>query len=260
MIGRLLDWLRGKPEAEPIPDSLWEPVVAALPFLAALDGNEQARLRALAGTFLAEKEFAATGGLELSDEICVAIAAQGCLPILNLGLDCYRNWVGIIVYADEFVIPRSIEDESGVVHEYQEVASGEAWDGGPLLISWRDAQMAGEGYNVVIHEFAHKLDMLNGDADGIPPLPAGAPRKAWEDALHAAYEHFCASVDMAEATDQETLFDPYAAENPGEFFAVMSEAFFEEPDLLLAEYPDFYAQLSAFYRQDPARRIQLADG
>jgi Mlc titration factor MtfA (ptsG expression regulator) len=114
---------------------------AALPRRA--HDDEQLRLRALAEDFLAEKEFTAAGGLELSDAICVSIAAQGCLPILELGLDYYRGWVGVIVYADEFIIPRSVEDEFGVVHEYQELASGEAWEGGPLLISWRDAQMAG---------------------------------------------------------------------------------------------------------------------
>ncbi|WP_313952453.1 zinc-dependent peptidase, partial [Accumulibacter sp.] len=166
MIGKLLGWLRKQPETTPFPDALWQGVVSALPFLGALDAEEQARLRALTEGFLAEKEFATAGELQLSDEICVSIAAQGCLPILNLGLDYYRGWVGIVVYADEFVIPRSIEDEFGVVHEYEELASGEAWEGGPLLISWRDAQMAGAGYNVVIHEFAHKLDMLNGEVNG----------------------------------------------------------------------------------------------
>jgi Mlc titration factor MtfA (ptsG expression regulator) len=139
-----------------------------------------------------------------------------------------------------------------VVHEYDDVASGEAWEGGPLLISWHDAQMAGDGYNVVIHEFAHKLDMLGGAVNGVPPLPAGVSRSEWESTLDAAYEDFCAWVDEAEARDEDTPFDAYAAENPGEFFAVMSEAFFETPQLLNAEYPAFYELLRRFYRQDPA--------
>jgi Mlc titration factor MtfA (ptsG expression regulator) len=160
----------------------------------------------------------------------------------------------VIVYADEFIIPRSVEDEFGVVHEYQELASGEAWDGGPLLISWRDAQMAGSGYNVVIHEFAHKLDMLNGEANGIPPLPPEIARNDWQQVLLASYDDFCSLVDEADAAGQDTVFDPYASENPGEFFAVMSEAFFETPALLRDEYPAFYAQLTVFYRQDPASR------
>jgi Mlc titration factor MtfA (ptsG expression regulator) len=192
MIGKLFGWLRNRQEPAPVPEALWQAVVAALPFLAALSDEEQVRLRSLAEDFLAEKEFTAAGGLELSDAICVSIAAQGCLPILNLGLDYYRGWVGVIVYADEFIIPRSVEDEFGVVHEYQELASGEAWDGGPLLISWRDAQMAGTGYNVVIHEFAHKLDMLNGDANGIPPLPRGNFAHRLAAGATRQLRHFCA--------------------------------------------------------------------
>jgi Mlc titration factor MtfA (ptsG expression regulator) len=185
--------------------------------------------------------------------MCVSIAVQGCLPILNLGLESYRDWVGIIVYPDEFVIPRTIEDEFGIVHEYDDVASGEAWEGGPLIISWSDAQMAGEGYNVVIHEFAHKLDMLNGEADGIPPLPPGLSPLEWGKTLRAAYDDFCTRVDAAEAHGEDTLIDAYAAENPGEFFAVLSETFFETPESLRHDYPALYTLFVRFYRQDPAK-------
>ena len=244
-----------------MPDELWQATRDALPFLDRLSDDESARLRALTAQFLAQKEFTSAGGLELTDAMCVSIAVQGCLPILNLGLDCYRDWVGIIVYPDEFVIPRSVEDEFGVVHEYDDIASGEAWEGGPLLISWQDAQMAGEGYNVVIHEFAHKLDMLTGAANGIPPLPRGLSRAEWEDTLLAAYDDFCTQVDAMEAHWErssedlsDTLpFDPYAAEHPGEFFAVLSETFFEQPEVLRDVYPELYALFVRFYRQDPAR-------
>jgi len=253
-IGKLFDWLRRTPETAPIPDALWNDTLAALPFLDRLDDAEKSRLRALSEAFLAEKEFTSAGGLELTDTICVSIAAQACLPILNLGLKNYRDWVGIVVYPDEFVIPRIIEDDFGVIHEFDDVASGEAWDGGPVLISWRDAQMAGDGYNVVIHEFAHKLDMLNGEANGIPPLPTGLSRQAWEETLLAAYDDFCKRVDAAEERGEETELDPYAAENPGEFFAVMSETFFEAPNVLRGIYPALYTQLSCFYRQAPASR------
>ncbi|MDR0577217.1 MAG: zinc-dependent peptidase [Candidatus Accumulibacter sp.] len=265
-IGKLFDkvrgWIGGAPPRGGLSDALWRKTIGGLPFLAGLDAGERARLRELAGRFLAEKEFTAAGGLELSDAMCASIAVQGCLPILNLGLECYRGWIGIVVYPDEFVIPRTVEDEFGVVHEYDDVASGEAWEGGPLLISWRDAQMAGDGYNVVIHEFAHKLDMLNGEIDGVPPLPAGIPREEWEDALLAAYDDFCARVDAAEARSErqgeafeDTLaIDPYAAEHPGEFFAVLSETFFEAPGILRREYPILYDLFRRFYRQDPLRR------
>lgn len=253
-IGKLIDWLRGTAKAKPLPEALWQQTLASLPFFQRLDDDEKARLRKLTEAFLAEKEFTSAGGLELTDALCVSIAAQGCLPILNLGLESYRDWVGIIVYPDEFIIPRVVEDEFGVVHEYDDIASGEAWDGGPLLISWHDAQMAGSGYNVVIHEFAHKLDMLNGEANGIPPLPASVPLQEWEATLLAAYEDFCALVDVVAESGEETVLDPYGAESPGEFFAVISETFFETPEILSKEYPALYTLMSRFYHQDPAVR------
>ena len=168
----LFDWLSSS-RSTAISDALWAKTLATLPFIEHLAVDEKKSLKLLVEQFLAEKEFSTGGGLQLTDEICVSIAAQGCLPILNLGLAAYREWVGIVVYPNEFVVPRQIEDDSGVVHEFTDVLSGEAWQGGPLIISWRDVQMAGDGYNVVIHEFAHKLDMLNGEADGIPALHSG---------------------------------------------------------------------------------------
>lgn len=253
MISGFLSRLLGKAEAPAIPDDLWQATLAQFEFLSRLTDTDRDRLRELTRRFLAEKEFSATGGLELDDAMCLAIAVQGCLPILNLGLEWYRGWVGIIVYPDEFVIPRSIQDEDGIVHDYDEVASGEAWGGGPLIISWRDVQMAGSGYNVVIHEFAHKLDMINGEADGVPPLPPGISRAQWEQTLLAAYDHFAEALDAADQVGDETEFDPYAAESPAEFFAVMSEAFFEIPQRLKAAYPDLYGLFAAFYRMDPLR-------
>ena len=256
-IGKLIDWLRGTAKQAPLTDALWDETLATLPFIDRLTGDEKSRLRMLTEAFLAEKEFTSAGGLELTDSMCVSIATQGCLPILNLGLESYRGWVGIVIYPDEFIIPRSIEDEFGVVHEYDDIASGEAWEGGPLLVSWHDAQMAGAGYNVVIHEFAHKLDMLSGEANGCPPLPPGA-RQEWEAALLAAYDDFCARLDDAGERGEDPYdtfrLDPYAAESLGEFFAVMSETFFETPETLREEYPAFYAQLCRFYRQDPLGR------
>ncbi len=231
MIGNFIENLLGRrPKLARIPDDLWQKTME-LPFLANLCSEEKKRLYSLASHFLAEKEFTAAAGLELSDEICLSIAAQGSLPILNLGLEWYRGWVGIIVYPDEFVIPRVVEDEDGIVHEYTEVASGEAWDGGPLVISWQDAQMAGSGYNVVIHEFAHKIDMLNGPPNGMPPLHGGMSRPLWRSVLSDAYKDFCRRVD----SDEDVAIDPYASEHPGEFFAVISETFFEEPELIARE-------------------------
>ena len=245
----LFDWFNRSRQTT-IPDTLWAKTLAGLPFIERLAVDEKKSLKLLAEQFLAEKEFSTGGGLQLTDEICVSIAAQGCLPILKLGIAAYREWVGIVVYPNEFVVPRLIEDENGVVHEFDDVLSGEAWEGGPLVVSWRDVQMAGDGYNVVIHEFAHKLDMLNGEADGMPALHSGMSEAEWAETFFAAYDDFCQRVDDGE----ETIIDPYANEDPAEFFAVLSETFFELPDVVNDEYPALYALLKRYYRQDPLSR------
>lgn len=269
MLKRLISWWQKPPptDSPPIPDALWQKVVEKLPFVAALGEEALARLRQLTGEFLAEKEFSAAGGMTLDDEICVTIAVQGCLPVLELGLDWYGDWVEIIVYPAEFVVPREEADEFGVVHAYHDVAAGEAWLGGPLIVSWEDVSQAGDGYNVVIHEFAHKLDMRHdGDANGLPPLPAAA-QAAWRETFAAAYARFCTAVDAADALRsphrQELAyaalpFDPYAADSPGEFFAVLSEVFFEQPWLLAETEPALYRQFCGFYRQEPLARYPHA--
>jgi Mlc titration factor MtfA (ptsG expression regulator) len=265
MIGKLFSWLGGgTPAQAPIPDALWDETVALYPFLDALGDEERDRLRALCQDFLAEKEFVAAEGFALDDRICLEIAIQGCLPVLELGLAWYRGWHSVIVYPDEFVIPRKIADESGVVHEYDEVASGEAWGDGPLIVSWRDVQMTDDVYNVVIHEFAHKIDMRNGEPDGCPPLHKGMDLDVWIEAVGGAYEDFCRRVDAAPLfedaaddndVDLDSILDPYGATHPGEFFAVASESFFTAPIELREEYPALYAQFSLFFRQDPATRL-----
>lgn len=246
----LLDWFSSKNKVA-ISGECWSKTVAGLPFLQNLTVDEQKDLKILVENFLAEKEFSTAGRLELSDEICISIAAQGCLPILKLGLSAYRDWVGIIVYPDEFVVPRQIEDENGVVHEYDDVISGEAWEGGPLIISWHDVQLAGDGYNVVIHEFAHKLDMLNGEADGMPALHSGLSEEEWIYVFSSAYTDFCQRVDAGE----ETIIYPYASDDTAEFFAVFSEAFFEIPEVVEREYPAVYDLLKRYYRQDTLCRL-----
>ena len=278
MIGRLQSWWQETTGTGPTPisDVLWHDVTRRLPFLHGLYADELQRLRDLCQQFLSEKTFTAADGFELSDEICLSIAAQGCLPILNLGLEWYRGWHGIIVYPDEFVIPRETMDDNGVVHRYEEVAAGEAWDGGPLIVSWSDAQMTDAEYNVVIHEFAHKIDMLNGDADGCPPLPhndslhlqKNQSNATWQAVWSAAYQDFCGRVDDAptvvfkdengdefEELELDSALDPYAAEAAGEFFAVASEVFFTAPAALKHEYPAVYEQLTLLYRQNPVVRL-----
>ena len=235
-------------------ERLWRAVLERYPFTRALPEEEQARLRDWVILFLHEKSVVGAGGLAVRDEMRMSIAAQACILILNLDLDYYRGWVEVIVYPDEFVADYEYVDEDGIAHHVEAPMTGESWLSGPVILSWADAELRGDarGYNVVLHEFAHKLDMLNGDANGFPPLHAGMDRGGWSRAFGAAYEHFRDRVERRASTG----FDPYAAENPAEFFAVLSEAFFEIPETVLAEYGEVYRELAAFYRQDPAARLR----
>lgn len=247
-------WYRGRVlKNESLPDDLWQQAVARLRFLRGLTSSEVKRLRECVTLFLHAKQISGAHGLVVTGEIRVTIAAQACILILNLDLDYYDGWVEIIVYPGEFVRDYEYMDEDGVAHHAREPASGESWLGGPVIVSWEDAAAVepDEGYNVVIHEFAHKLDMLNGDANGFPPLHADMSREAWSKAFSSAYADFCVRVDA----DEATALDSYAAENPAEFFAVMSEAFFQTPRVVKSHYPAVYEQLALFYRQDPARRL-----
>jgi Mlc titration factor MtfA (ptsG expression regulator) len=269
MLKTLLDHLRPAARVR-IDDELWRRTISSLPFLARLGEAECQRLRELAQQFLADKEMAAAGELELTAAMQVSIAAQACLPVLKLGLGGYRGWTSVIVYPDEFLVPREITDEAGVVHQYVDQIAGEAWDGGPLLLSWADAQMGHAGYNVVIHEFTHKLDMANGDADGLPPfdrrLHPQLSAVRWRQVLDDAFERLNAELDLIEAeipadVDPESAaadtyfsrlpLDAYAATDPGEFFAVSSEAFFVAPARLHAAFPEWYRLLAEFFLQDP---------
>jgi Mlc titration factor MtfA (ptsG expression regulator) len=251
------DWLKRWREKRTlehraIPDALWRLTLARFPFLAWRSEDELAQLRDMSTLFLAQKEFSGAHGLEINDEMAVAIAAQACLPVLRLGLDWYEGFIGIVVHADAVVAQREYVDDAGVVHAYEEELSGEAMHGGPLMLSWADVDEAGEsaelGYNVVIHEFVHVLDMRDGLADGVPALPDRDAHDEWVRVLSTEFDDFCDRVDAEEAT----LLDPYAAEAPEEFFAVASEAFFVAPRDFRSDHPQLYELLRSFFQQDPA--------
>jgi MtfA peptidase len=244
-MGWITEWRRKRVlQKHSIDEALWHRATAGLSFV-----PQSQELKSLVLLFLAEKEFAGAHGMEVTDEMRVAIAAQACVPILELGLDWYRGWTGIVVYPGDFRVRRSEMDEDGVVHEWDDELAGEAMPGGPVVISW-DAAAYDSYINVVIHEFAHKLDMLDGVADGMPPLHPGMDRRAWKRTFDEAYEGFSDALERG----TDTWLDPYAAEHPSEFFAVISEAFFEDPAETRRRYPDVYHQLALFYRQDPARK------
>jgi len=255
-MGWVRDWKRKRVlEKHAVNDALWAGAAASLPFVAGLDADQTARLKKMAVLFLAEKQLTLLAGAELSDAERLSIAIQACLPILELGLDWYDGWVGVLVYPGDFRVRKTELDENGVMHEWDDELAGESWDGGPVVLSWAAVGEAGSvsegGANVVIHEFAHKLDMRNGDADGLPPLHPGMDVAVWSAVLKEAHEGFREVVERG----RETWLDPYAAEDPAEFFAVASEAFFEAPVELRRRYADLYAQFVLFYKQDPASRL-----
>jgi Mlc titration factor MtfA (ptsG expression regulator) len=237
----------------PIPDGLWKRTLVRYPFLRRRDPQDAERLRRMTSLFLDRKEFSAAPGVRLTDDVVVAVAAQACLPVLRLGLAAYDGFVGIVLHPDAVVAKRQVTDEDGVVHEYDEVLAGEAVHGGPVMLSWRDVRGAGrsaaDAYNVVIHEFAHVLDMADGRSDGVPLLPPRLPRAEWLGVLQAEADAFVARI---EAGEEATALDPYGAEGIDEFFAVASEAFFVAPQAMKDEHPALYGVFVRYYGQDPA--------
>ena len=211
--------------------------------------SAQARLRVLATLFLHNKFLEPVQGLQLDDGSRALLAAHACVPILNLGLKWYRGWHSVVLYPGLFVPERQFLDAAGVVHHSRRVMAGESWQQGPLILSWESVMQTGvpPGHNVVIHEFAHKLDMLNGEANGFPPLHRDMNKRRWTQVFHAAYDR----MQNWYALGHVLPLDAYALENPAEFFAVASEAFFETPHGLRDRLADVYRQLSLFYRQNP---------
>jgi MtfA peptidase len=248
----LFDFLFGARRTA-IDDDTWHAVIDAIPMLSGLSADEAARLRGLAEQVLALKRYELVQGAEVDDFLLVGLTAQICLPILNLGLGGYRDWRTLILYPAEFVAPRSEVDEAGVHHEWEEELTGEAWEDGPVILSLADVGASGlcDGYNVIVHEMAHKLDLLDGDANGFPPLHAEMDGQAWHDAFSQAFDALTRTVERG----REPPIDDYAATEPAEFFAVASEYFFELPAVLRRAYPAVYAQLVAYYRQDPGARL-----
>ena len=232
----MLKWLHtllGLPGGQPkeIPDTLWLHTLERYPFLSLRPHAELLQLRTLASRFLGHKEFSGAHGLAVSDEMAVSIAAQACLPVLHLGLRWYDDFTGIVVHPGAMLARRKTIDSAGVVHHYQEALLGEAMHGGPVTLSWQDVAasgaLAGQGHNVVIHEFIHKIDMRDGAADGCPPLPSRKAYAAWHSAMQSAYDAFCEQVARAERFGGDAPWlDAYGATAPAEFFAVACEAYF----------------------------------
>jgi Mlc titration factor MtfA (ptsG expression regulator) len=268
LLARFIGRLRGEHAgADAIDDTLWHQTLASLPWLVHLDDAALHRLRELSARFLAAKTVSGAAGFEVDERVRLAIAVQACLPVLRFGLAPYEDFVEIVVYPDRFLVPRTQTDEAGVVHESTDELIGEAMERGPVVLSWSDADpTTGErGSNVVIHEFAHKIDMFDGEADGVPPMPS-RERAGWTQEIEGAFESFCGMLDRVEAAiprhvDPESPegqawygrlpLDPYAATDVSEFFAVAAESFFVDPEPLADVFPGFYRRLADYFGQDP---------
>jgi MtfA peptidase len=237
-----------------VPDDVWAGVLEEHPILDGIEDQALARLRALVSVFLHEKRFENPRAIALDDYGRAVIATQACLPILELGMDWYAGWSTVVVVPKEFVGDFTDVDEAGVVHEWQEEMGGESWDEGPLVVSWDDVEASGwgEGYSVVIHEVAHKLDQSDGAVNGKPALHPEMDVARWEAVMAAALQ----DLRRRGGKERPGHIDPYARESPEELFAVATESFFEEPHVLRRQYPDVYGQLRSFYRQDPAARTR----
>ena len=219
-----------------------------------LDVAEAETCRRWIAVFLAEKRFEGCGGFEITDEVRVCIAGQAAIVTLGLGDEWYDSLKSVLVYPGDYLVPRSTPLAGGGEIEWKEARVGETWSGGSMALSWPGVMDGGRlrdgPRSVVIHEFAHLVDALDGDIDGVPPLP-DLDREAWLDGIAAAQGRFEAALDEGRAT----AFDDYAAESDVEFFAVASECFFQDPHRLARHDATLYALLQAAWRQDPRRRV-----
>jgi len=208
-----------------------------------LPADLRPRLEEQVRVFLGEREFIGCGGFKITEPVKITIAADACLLLLGHNRHVYDDLRAILVYPDEFVVPE-LWEEHGVVTEESRPLSGQSWDTSRVILSWKDVTEAGPGYNVVVHEFAHYHDHAIG-------FTAGSGGDRWQSVVEAAF----ATLAEAEAEERPCVLDPYSLESDAEFFAVASEAFIEEPEALLEDFPDVYAELQNLYQLNPLRWI-----
>lgn len=240
---------------EPFPEA-WRTIIDAnVPHARLLDEDDRGWLEDLVQVFLHDKTFEGAQGLEVTDEMRVTVAAQACVLLLgDEETAVYPDLSRVVLYPEAYVAKRRSADGM-VVQEKDEVRLGESWDRGVVVLAWSASKHGAaniqDGKNVVLHEFAHQLDQELGDADGAPELPSGMSYAGWAKALGKEYEHL---RDNA-AEGRMTFMDLYGATNPAEFFAVATEYFFEKPRQMKQRKPELYAQMAAYYRQDPVARL-----
>jgi len=250
-------WLAGRRRnrirARPFPAAWREIIEARVPYVRRLPARLRAQLEGHVQVFLAAKQFFGCAGMHVDDDVRVTIAAQACLLLLERGGDCFPQLGQVLVYPSSFVVERVRAAPSGVLQEERQALSGESWSHGQVVLSWEDvlagAADPGDGRNVVIHEFAHQLDQSKGHANGAPWLGQRNRHARWSRVMNAAF----AALRVQAAAGMPSLIDAYGATNPAEFFAVVSEVFFEQPAALASLHPELYAELGLLYRVDPLR-------
>jgi hypothetical protein len=262
MFSFLRDWRRRRIlRKKAIDEAVFQEALGLVPLLEDLEPDELGRLRDLATLFLAATSFEGVRDFEVTDVMRVVVALQACLPVLELGLGAYHRVRTVLLYPDRYRSTIKRVNEDGTVEEDGSWRAGEAWDFGAIVLSWEDvlegARDPEDGYNVVLHEFAHQLDKLDDAYDGRPPVLPGMDAEAWERDFAAELEALQEAVSKRRRRRKaEPLIDPYGAESPEEFFAVLTETFFEMPIDLRQEHPKLYEHLRTFFRQDPAARLE----
>jgi Mlc titration factor MtfA (ptsG expression regulator) len=235
----------------PFPDAWRSMLEGLVPLYRRLPPKDRDELEGHIRVLLAEKHFEGTAGFRVTDRMRLVVAAQAGVLLLRRPTDYFSKLVTVLLYPGEYGVQEEIETDDGLVEEIDEARAGESWQTGTLILSWEDVErdLKSDLENVVLHEFAHQLDAESGDLNGAPLLADGTLRRRWADAMSDAYERLGDAIER----DEETLLDPYGAEDPAEFFAVATEAFFLFPAELEEDEPELYAVLSDYFRQDPAR-------
>ncbi len=255
MIRWLMRRRRAEIRARPFSPAWREIIARNVPYVALLPAADRAELEGHVQVFLAEKHFEGCNGLAITDEIRVTIAAQACILLLHRETDYFSKLVSILVYPSAYVASGERQIGGGIVSDERSVRLGESWVSGVVVVAWDDVRAGAhdihDGQNVVLHEFAHQLDQETGTSDGAPILPRRSMYVAWARVLGHDFEQLVHESEH----QHRTLIDEYGATNPAEFFAVVTETFFEKPRQLKAQFPELYEQLRGFYRQDPAALV-----
>jgi len=254
MFNRLRNWLENRRiKKMGFTTEQWESAIADWPVMHRYQGAERDALRDMTFRFLVRKTFVSGSGFQFNDAMCLKLATMACVPVLHLGLHWYDRWKTVILYEDAFVPNRPYHTDDGVTHSRGPGLSGEAWYRGPVILSWQDICESGadtrhgRASNVVIHELAHKLDMLRDGANGAPPMHPDMRSGEWHDIFTAAWDR----LQNDRQQHRSLPLDDYALTSPAEFFAVCSEAFFEAPENMKEAMPEVYRLLCQFYRQQP---------